>query len=53
VLRGATQGFQLSQNLVGEGAGMQEEFNDGEGDESMEQSERVGGGANRGMAIKD
>lgn len=52
VLRGATQGFQLSQNLAGEGAGNQD-FNEGEGDESMEQSERVAGGNQRGMTIKD
>ena len=40
VLRGATQGFQLSQNLApNESNG--NEFNDGEGDESLEQSDPI------------
>ena len=60
MLRGATQGFQLSQNLSGEGAGANRGYDEGEGDESMEQSERVnnasGGNNNHqrgGMTIKD
>ena len=55
MLRGATQGFQLSQNLAGEGAGANRGFDEGEGDESMEQSERAtAGNQNRGgMTIKD
>ena len=50
VLRGATQGFQLSQNLAASGANMDNEM-DGEGDESVHNTQR--NAQNRGMSIKD
>ena len=49
VLRGATQGFELSQNLAADNRGTHE-FNDGEGDESLNGSPSR---APRGMTIKD
>ena len=49
VLRGATQGFEMSQNLAPNNRGTNE-FNDGEGDESLHDSPSRGA---RGMSIKD
>ena len=48
VLRGATQGFELSQNLAPNAASESHDFNDGEGDESMRHSP-----PSRGQTIKD
>ena len=49
VLRGATQGFELSQNLAASGGDLNESH-EGEGDESMQQMDEH---RNRGMSIKD
>ena len=54
MLRGATQGFQLSQNLVPNSADSGMDHMDcGEGDESMEMSGHKNHARSGGMTIKD